>query len=117
MKHIRLDSRSKRHGRIRKRVSGTTERPRLNVFRSLNNLYVQAIDDAKGHTLAAISTRSLSAKQTGGNVKAAEALGAKFAEVLKEKGFKKIVFDRGGYLYHGRVKALADSLRKNGISF
>lgn len=116
MKHIRLDSRAKRHGRIRKRVAGTLERPRVNVFRSLKNLYIQAIDDVEGRTLAAMSTKALSAKQTG-NVKAAEAVGEKFAELLKEKGFKKIVFDRGGYLYHGRVKALADSLRKNGISF
>ena len=116
MKHIRLEPIEKRHRRIRKKVSGSPERPRVNVFRSLNNLYVQAIDDTKGCTMAAMSTRTLSTKQTG-NVKAAEALGAKFAENLKEKGLKKIVFDRGGYLYHGRVKALADSLRKNGISF
>ena len=116
MKHIHLEPIEKRHGRIRKKVSGTIERPRVNVFRSLNNLYAQAIDDAQGHTLAALSTKALSMEQTG-NIKAAEALGEKFAGLLKEKGLKKIVFDRGGYLYHGRVKALADSLRKNGISF
>ena len=76
----------------------------MNVFRSLDHLYVQAIDDSKGHTLAAVSTKALKAKQSG-NVKAAEALGAKFAETLKQKGLTKIVFDRGGYLYHGKVKA------------
>ena len=116
MKHIRFDSREKRHGRIRKKISGTPERPRVNVFRSLNHIYIQAIDDTAGHTLAGISTKALKLNQ-GGNMKAADALGAKFADALKQKGLTKIVFDRGGYLYHGRVKAVAESLRKNGISF
>lgn len=108
--------RAKRHGRIRKKVTGTVERPRVNVFRSLKHMYVQAIDDVRGHTLTGLSTIKLS-RNSAGNVKAAEALGKTFAELLQKNGVKKIVFDRGGYLYHGRVKALAESLRKGGIEF
>ncbi|MBI4430738.1 MAG: 50S ribosomal protein L18 [Candidatus Omnitrophica bacterium] len=116
MSHVRLEGIKRRHGRIRKKLSGTSERPRVNVFRSLRHTYVQAIDDTIGRTLAAASTKVLGAKQSG-NKKAAEALGEKFSEILKKKGLTKIVFDRGGYLYHGRVQVLADSLRKNGITF
>ena len=112
----RLEGREKRHGRIRKKLCGTQEKPRINVFRSLDHMYVQAIDDFKGHTLAGMSTIALSLKQKG-NIKAAEELGIRFAEILKQKGIQKIIFDRGGYLFHGRVKAFAESLRKHGISF
>jgi large subunit ribosomal protein L18 len=112
--------RMRRHGRIRKKMFGTEERPRLIVHRSLNNLYVQVIDDTKGHTLYSFSTQSkdfTKGNQKGGNVKAAEKLGQVFADQLKQKGIKKIAFDRGGYQYHGRIKALADSLRQAGIEF
>lgn len=108
--------RRRRHGRARKKIVGTPDRPRVNIYRSLNNIFVQAIDDSEGKTLVGLSTATLSLK-SGGNIKAAETLGTRFGELLNEKGIKKIVFDRGGYLYHGRVKALADSIRKKGISF
>lgn len=112
--------RIKRHGRIRKKLLGTAERPRLSVRRSLKNIYVQVIDDMAQKTLLSFSTRDkefLKTKSVKGKVNAAEALAAVFAPVLKQKGISKIAFDRGGYLYHGRVKAIADSLRKNGIDF
>jgi large subunit ribosomal protein L18 len=95
------------HDRIRAKLSGTTERPRLNVYRSLNHIYVQLIDDAQGQTLASASTVQAKIK-TGGNVAAARA---------QEKGIKKVVFDRGGYLYHGRIQALADAARESGLEF
>ena len=95
------------HFRIRQKMQGTTERPRLNVYRSLNHIYAQIIDDAKGETL--LSASSLAAKvKTGGNVAAAKEVGKLVAERAIEKGIKRVVFDRGGYLYHGRIKALAD---------
>jgi large subunit ribosomal protein L18 len=104
------------HSRIRRKLEGTAERPRLNVYRSLNHIYVQVIDDAKGETL--ISASSLAAKaKTGGNVAAAKEVGKLVAERAKEKGIKKVVFDRGGYLYHGRIKALADAAREAGLEF
>jgi large subunit ribosomal protein L18 len=104
------------HSRIRRKLEGTAERPRLNVYRSLNHIYVQVIDDAKGETL--ISASSLASKaKTGGNVAAAKEIGKLVAERAKEKGIKKVVFDRGGYLYHGRIKALADAAREAGLEF
>jgi large subunit ribosomal protein L18 len=107
------------HKRIRKKVLGTAERPRLNVYRSLNNIYVQVIDDLKGVTL--VSANSAEGKKgsgaTGGNLAAAKAVGKAIAERAKEKGINKIVFDRGGYIYHGRVKALADAAREAGLQF
>jgi large subunit ribosomal protein L18 len=104
------------HARIRRKLEGTAERPRLNVYRSLNHIYVQVIDDAKGETL--ISASSLASKaKTGGNVAAAKEIGKLVAERAKEKGIKKVVFDRGGYLYHGRIKALADAAREAGLEF
>ena len=118
------DVRQKVHERIRNRILGTAERPRLNVYRSLNHIYAQLIDDRGGVTL--VSANSLEAieggeakakKPTGGNVAAAKSVGKKIAERAKEKGFQKIVFDRGGYLYHGRVKALADAAREAGLQF
>jgi len=104
------------HARIRERMSGTAQRPRLNVYRSLNHIYTQLIDDAAGVTLLSAST--LSAKlPTGGNVSAAKELGKLIAQKAQEKGIKKVVFDRGGYLYHGRIKALAESAREAGLEF
>ena len=104
------------HDRIRKKMQGTAERPRLNVYRSLNHIYAQVIDDAKGETL--LSASSLAAKvKTGGNVAAAKEVGKLVAERAKEKGVKQVVFDRGGYLYHGRIKALADAAREAGLEF
>ena len=104
------------HKRIRKKVVGTSERPRLNVYRSLNHIYVQLIDDLKGETL--VSANSAEGKKgTGGNVAAAKSVGKSIAERAKAKGIEKVVFDRGGYIYHGRVKALADSAREAGLQF
>ena len=106
------------HDRIRKKVTGTPERPRLNVYRSLNNIYVQVIDDLNGKTLVATNSGGKKGeKQTGGNVAAAKAVGKRIAELAKAKGIAKVVFDRGGYIYHGRVKALADAAREAGLQF
>jgi large subunit ribosomal protein L18 len=104
------------HSRIREKMSGTAARPRLNVYRSLNHIYTQLIDDATGTTLASASTLAAKLK-TGGNVAAAKELGKLIAEKAQEKGIKKVVFDRGGYLYHGRVKALAEAAREAGLDF
>jgi large subunit ribosomal protein L18 len=113
------ESRQKRHRRVRKRVVGVAERPRLNVYRSLNHIYAQVIDDRKGHTLAAASSldTSLRTDKNGGNVEGARAVGALIAERAKAAGINCVVFDRGGYLYHGRVRALADAAREGGLEF
>lgn len=122
------------HTRIRKKLQGTAERPRLNVYRSLNHIYVQVIDDLNGKTLVAASTAEgkkaegkktdgkkeeskKEERRTGGNVASAKAIGKIIAERAKAKGVTKVVFDRGGYLYHGRVKALADAAREAGLQF
>jgi large subunit ribosomal protein L18 len=105
------------HKRIRRRVAGTQERPRLAVFRSLNHIYAQVIDDAQGFTLAAAATTEKDLRGKGGNIEGAKVIGRKVAERAKEKGITKVVFDRGGYLYHGRVKALADAAREAGLEF
>ena len=107
------------HERIRKKLQGTSDRPRLNVYRSLNHIYVQVIDDLSGKTLVAASTAEGKKEQrgTGGNVAAAKAVGKTIAERAKAKGVTKVVFDRGGYIYHGRVKALADAAREAGLQF
>jgi len=102
------------HQRIRRKLAGTGERPRLNVYRSLNHIYAQVIDDVKGETLVSASTIKM---KTGGNVAAAKEIGKAVAEKAVEKGIKKVVFDRGGYLYHGRIKALADAAREAGLEF
>jgi large subunit ribosomal protein L18 len=102
------------HDRIRRKLSGTGERPRLNVYRSLNHIYAQVIDDQAGVTLVSASTIKM---KTGGNVAAAKEIGKAVAEKAVEKGIKKVVFDRGGYLYHGRIKALADAAREAGLEF
>jgi large subunit ribosomal protein L18 len=107
------------HERIRKKLQGTSERPRLNVYRSLNHIYAQVIDDMAGTTLVAASTAEgkKEDRRTGGNVAAAKAVGKTIAERAKAKGVTKVVFDRGGYIYHGRVKALADAAREAGLQF
>ncbi len=105
------------HRRIRRRVHGTGERPRLAIFRSVAHIYAQLIDDTDGRTLVSASSVEKDAKTSGGNVAAAKAIGRKVAERAKEKGITKVVFDRGGYLYHGRVKALADAAREAGLEF
>ena len=105
------------HKRIRRKLSGTPERPRLAVFRSVAHIYVQVIDDSKGSTLVSASSVDKTAKTNGGNVAAAKAIGKLVAERAKEKGIKQVVFDRGGYPYHGRIKALADAAREAGLEF
>lgn len=106
------------HTRIRKKVAGTPERPRLCVFRSLNHIYAQIVDDSKGVTLCAASTVEKEQKEkTGGNIAAAKAIGQKIAERALEKGISSVVFDRGGYLYHGRIKFLAEAAREAGLKF
>ena len=107
------------HERIRKKLQGTAERPRLNVYRSLNHIYVQVIDDLNGKTLVSASTAEGKKKErpTGGNVASAKTVGKAIAERAKAKGVTKVVFDRGGYIYHGRVKALADAAREAGLKF
>lgn len=109
--------RARRHRTIRKRLAGTAERPRLNVFRSSTNLYVQLIDDRVGNTLAAASTRDADAPKTGTKVERARAVGELAASRARALGITRVVFDRGGYLYHGRVKAVADGARAGGLEF
>jgi len=107
------------HERIRKKLQGTAERPRLNVYRSLNHIYAQVIDDMTGQTVVSASTAEgkKEDRRTGGNVAAAKSVGKTIAERAKAKGVTKVVFDRGGYLYHGRVKALAEAAREAGLRF
>lgn len=112
----RNEIRRRIHSRIREKLSGTAERPRLNVYRSLNHIYAQVVDDQKGETLVAASTLAMKL-QTGGNVAAAKEIGKAIAEAATSKGIKKVVFDRGGFLYHGRIKALADAAREAGLEF
>ena len=114
----RNEMRLERHNRIRKNLSGTPERPRLNVFRANANITEQIIDDTKGITLVSASTleKELNIKN-GGNVEAAKIIGAEIAKRAKKAKINKVVFDRGGYLYHGRVKALAEAARENGLEF
>jgi large subunit ribosomal protein L18 len=105
------------HKRIRRKVAGTPERPRLAIFRSVNHIYAQLIDDQQGNTVAAAGSTEKDIRGKGGNVEGAKLIGQKVAERAKEKGITKVVFDRGGYLYHGRVKALADAAREAGLEF
>lgn len=106
-----------RHARIRKKIAGTSERPRLAVFKSNTNVYAQVIDDSKGVTLVSASTLDAALKENKGhsNVEAAKAVGTLIAERAKEKGIEAVVFDRAGYIYHGKVKALADAAREAGL--
>ncbi len=119
----REDRRDRIKHRIRKRVQGDEQRPRLTVFRSVAHIYVQVVDDMTGRTIAAAATTEpavkggLAAKATGGNVEGAKAIGKANAERLREKGVTRVVFDRNGFLYHGRVKAVADAAREAGLEF
>jgi large subunit ribosomal protein L18 len=105
------------HTRIRRKLQGTTERPRLAIYRSVAHIYAQVIDDTEGRTLVSASSVEKAGKRGGGNVAAAKEIGKLVAERAKEKGISKVVFDRGGYQYHGRVKALADAARQAGLEF
>ncbi|MCL5781141.1 MAG: 50S ribosomal protein L18 [Firmicutes bacterium] len=112
--------RAKRRRRVRNKIVGTVQKPRLNVFRSLNNIYAQLINDETGVTVVAASTLSPELKdqvKNGGNVEAAKAVGNLVGKLALEKGIKEVVFDRAGYLYHGRVKALAEGAREAGLDF
>ncbi len=110
-------ARLKRHKRVRGKVYGTAECPRLNVFRSLKNIYAQLIDDDKGVTLVSASTVEKEFTEYGGNQDAAKQVGKKIAERAVQKGIKECVFDRGGYIYHGRVASLAEGAREGGLDF
>lgn len=118
----RRQSREARHRRVRKKVVGTAERPRLAVFRSQRHIYAQIIDDTQGHTLAAASSlqkdvQSDLGRKIGQDIQASKTVGSALARLAKERGITRVVFDRGGYLYHGRVKALADAAREGGLEF
>jgi large subunit ribosomal protein L18 len=116
----KVDNRERRKKRIRKKVSGTPERPRLSVFRSARHIYAQVIDDTTGRTLAAASTLTASVKAQASEVKksdAAKLVGAAIAKACADKGIEKVVFDRNGYIYHGRIRALAEAAREAGLSF
>jgi large subunit ribosomal protein L18 len=121
--HTKADRRERIHLRQRKRIMGTIERPRLSVFRSVAHIYAQVIDDLSGKTLASASSTdpklkgAFSKEVSGGNVKGAEAIGKAIAERSIDKGIKRVVFDRGGNLYHGRIRAVADAARKAGLEF
>jgi large subunit ribosomal protein L18 len=116
-------TREKIHTSIRKKIAGTTERPRLNIFRSVNHIYAQVIDDSKHATVVSASSLEFGKEKdgkthvTGGNVASAKQVGKAIAERAKAKGIDKVVFDRGGYLYHGRIKALAEAAREAGLQF
>ena len=116
---IKTITRLKRQVRVRKKVRGTTSRPRLNVFKSARHIYAQIIDDTNGSTLVAASTLSETLKglSNGGNVTAATAVGKEIARLALDNGFSMVVFDRNGFLYHGRIKALADAAREAGLNF
>ena len=120
-KWLKVEGRVKRHKRIRRKIVGTKERPRLSLRRSINHLYAQIVDDTEGKTMVQMSTLSADIKDKlskgAGNVKGAVLLGAALAEKCKKAGITKVVFDRAGYLYHGRIKALAEAARKGGLDF
>ena len=113
----RVEARNRIRERVRSKVSGTTERPRLAVFRSLKGIYAQVIDDSTGRTLAAASSHEKDSSAKGANAAAAKAVGALIAKKAKDQGITRVVFDRGGYVYHGNIKALADAARENGLEF
>ena len=116
-KEEKKEIRHRVHKRIRRKLAGTAERPRLAVFHSVAHIYAQVIDDSKGATLVSASSVDKGGRTNGGNVAAAKTIGKLVAERAKEKGIKTVVFDRGGYQYHGRVKALADAAREAGLEF
>ncbi len=109
--------RTRRHVRVRRKISGTAERPRLCVFRSNTNVYVQVIDDVAGNTLVSASTLNKEVKNKNSNIEAAKEVGTLIAKLALEKNIKTVVFDRGGYVYHGVVKALAEAAREGGLEF
>jgi large subunit ribosomal protein L18 len=113
----RVVSRGRVRERIRSKITGTADRPRLAVFKSLKHIYAQVIDDASGKTIASASSRDKDSSTKGANAAAAKAVGALIAKKAKDKGVTQVVFDRGGYLYHGNIKALADAARENGLKF
>jgi large subunit ribosomal protein L18 len=113
----RVKARHRVKERIRRKVHGTSERPRLAVYRSLKYIYAQVIDDASGKTIASASSREKDSGAKGANAAAAKAVGALIARKAKDKGITQVVFDRGGYVYHGNIKALADAARENGLEF
>jgi large subunit ribosomal protein L18 len=115
---VKDEIRQRVHRRIRRKLRGSEQRPRLNVYRSLKHIYAQVIDDALGKTLVSANTAEKGGKlKAGGNVAAAKAIGKLVAERAVQAGIKKVVFDRGGYIYHGRIKALADAAREAGLDF
>jgi large subunit ribosomal protein L18 len=119
-KRDKLETRSRRRMRIRKKVNGTTERPRLSVFRSSRHIYAQVIDDTTGNTLAAASTLTEGVREGAGEANksdAAKLVGTAIAKACTAKGIEKVVFDRNGYIYHGRIRALAEAAREAGLSF
>lgn len=120
-KWVKIEGRVRRHKIIRKKITGTGQKPRLSVYRSIKNLYAQLVDDVAGKTILSLSTASPvikdQVKKDGGNVKGALLLGNAMADLCKKNNITKIVFDRSGYAYHGRVKTLAEALRKGGLQF
>lgn len=116
-KRTRSDMRKRRHRRVRSKISGTADRPRLNVFRSINQIYAQLIDDNLGHSITSASSLDPDMKAEGSPVEKARLVGELLGKRAKESGVKQVVFDRGGYQFHGRVKALADAARKAGLDF
>lgn len=119
-KPVKNEIRLRKHDRVRRKISGTTERPRLNVFRSLKNIYAQIIDDQTGNTIVSASTLDEAVKAKiahGGNKEAAREVGRLIGQKAAEKGVKQVVFDRGGYLYHGRILELAQGAREAGLEF
>jgi large subunit ribosomal protein L18 len=118
---VRLEGRTRRHMRIRRKVHGTAERPRLTVYRSAKYIYAQLVDDLSGRTLMTVSSRDQAIqselKSAKGKIVAGKAVGKRIAEMAKERGIERVCFDRGGYLYHGRVKAIADGAREGGLNF
>ncbi len=111
----RNEARKIKHVKIRRSISGTHEVPRISVFKSHTNFYAQAIDDTKGYTLCSLSTKGN--KEFSGNIQAAEKLGSDFGKLLLQNNITKVVFDRSGYIFHGKVKAFADAVRKEGVKF
>ena len=116
-KQAKNESRLVRHARVRKKITGTPERPRLSVYKSLTGIYAQIIDDVNGKTLVAASTLDKEVKTKASNIEAAKEVGALVAKRATKAGIKTIVFDRGGYQYHGKVKALAEAAREGGLEF
>ena len=110
-------ARARRHARVRAKISGTAECPRLDVFRSAKHIYAQIIDDVTGTTLCSASSMAKGFEGNGGNVEGAKKVGQMIAEACKAKGIEEVVFDRGGYVYHGRIQALADGAREGGLKF